>query len=334
MEGFSGRVGSDPRGSAVMVLPSTPETKGKGPSFLGNCGLMVAENLEVISSSHFQSPQSYIPPSCGFTYSFLSPSIPILNNDAYEGQTSVDIPTLEMEAIQPAFPYQMFESVNPLSSNPRSPIKDSSMVAVNQRVTTGSHSGGRADAPQDCETSWIWFEIRVNVVMIQETEKAECDRRFMGSVWTARNKDWAALPASEASGGILIIWTLKNCVGRRLTPSMKDFDDFIRDCDFIDSPLRSAPFTWSNLQEHPVCKRLDRFLYSNEWEQVFPQSLQEVLPRWTSDHWPIVLETNPFKWAPTPFRFENMWLQHPSFKESFEVGGESFKEMGGKGTSS
>ena len=66
-----------------------------------------------------------------------------------------------------------------------------------------------------------------------------------------------------------------------------------------------------------MCKRLDWFLYSNEWELFFPQSLQEVLPRWTSDHWPIVLDTNPFKWGPTPFRFENMWLQHPSFKECF-----------------
>ncbi|RVX21544.1 putative ribonuclease H protein [Vitis vinifera] len=56
------------------------------------------------------------------------------------------------------------------------------------------------------------------------------------------------------------------------------------------------------MQESPVCKRLDRFLYSNEWELSFPQSLQEVLPRWTSDHWPIVLDTNPFKWGPTPFR--------------------------------
>ncbi|RVW59408.1 hypothetical protein CK203_106241 [Vitis vinifera] len=55
--------------------------------------------------------------------------------------------------------------------------------------------------------------------------------------------------------------------GSRLTPSMKDFDDFIRDCELIDSPLRSASFTWSNMQENPVCKRLDRFLYSNEWEQ-------------------------------------------------------------------
>ena len=116
--------------------------------------------------------------------------------------------------------------------------------------------------------------------------------------------------------------------GARLTPSMKDLDDFIRENKLIDPPLRSASFTWSNMQEHPVCKRLDRFLYSNEWEQLFPQSLQDVLPRWTSDHWPIVLESNPFKWGPTPFRFENMWLHHPSFKESF---GSWWREFQGDG---
>ena len=47
MEGFLGRVGSDPRDSAVMVLPSSPETRGKSPNLLGNCGSMVAESLEV-----------------------------------------------------------------------------------------------------------------------------------------------------------------------------------------------------------------------------------------------------------------------------------------------
>ena len=239
-----------------------------------------------------------------------------------------------------------------------------------------------------------------DVVMFQETKKEECDRRFVGSVWTARNKDWAALPTCGASGGILIIWDAKKlsreevvlgsfsvsikfalngceslwlsavygpnisalrkdfwvelsdiaelasprwCVGgdfnvirrsseklggSRLTPSMKDFDDFISDCELIDLPLRSASFTWSNMQVNPVCKRLDRFLYSNEWEQAFPQSIQGVLPRWTSDHWPIVLETNPFKWGPTPFRFENMWLQHPSFKENF---GRWWREFQGNG---
>ena len=48
-----------------------------------------------------------------------------------------------------------------------------------------------------------------DVVMIQETKKTECDRRFVGSVWTARNKDWTTLSASGASGGILIIWDSK-----------------------------------------------------------------------------------------------------------------------------
>ena len=66
--------------------------------------------------------------------------------------------------------------------------------------------------------------------------------------------------------------------GSSLTSSMRDFDGFIRDCELVDPPLRNAPFTSSNMQESPVCKILDRFLYSNEWEQFFPQSLQEVLP--------------------------------------------------------
>ena len=58
--------------------------------------------------------------------------------------------------------------------------------------------------------------------------------------------------------------------GSGLTSSMKDSDGFIRKCELLDPPLQSAPFTWSNMQESPVCKRLDRFLYSNEWEHSFP----------------------------------------------------------------
>ena len=189
-----------------------------------------------------------------------------------------------------------------------------------------------------------------DVVMIQETKSVVCDRRFVGSVWTIRNKEWAAFPACGASSGNLIIWDSKKlcseevvigsfsisvkfaldgcgplwlsvvygpnssllrkdfwaeildifglsyplwCVGGdfnvirrsseklggfRLTSSKKDFDGFIRECELLDLPLRNTPFTRSNMQESPVCKRLDQFLYSNEWEHFFPQSFQEVLP--------------------------------------------------------
>ena len=40
-EGFLGRVGSDLRGSTVMVLLSTPKIRGKGLNFMGNCELLV-----------------------------------------------------------------------------------------------------------------------------------------------------------------------------------------------------------------------------------------------------------------------------------------------------
>ena len=48
-----------------------------------------------------------------------------------------------------------------------------------------------------------------DVVMIQETKKEKCDRRFVSSVWMVRNKDWVVLPACGASGGILFIWGSK-----------------------------------------------------------------------------------------------------------------------------
>ena len=49
----------------------------------------------------------------------------------------------------------------------------------------------------------------LDVVMFQETKREECDRRFVGSVWSVRDKEWAALLACGASGGILIIWDSK-----------------------------------------------------------------------------------------------------------------------------
>ena len=40
-----------------------------------------------------------------------------------------------------------------------------------------------------------------DVVMIQETKKAECDRRFVGSVWTIRNKEWAVFQRAGLRAG-------------------------------------------------------------------------------------------------------------------------------------
>ena len=77
----------------------------------------------------------------------------------------------------------------------------------------------------------------------------------------------------------------KMCVFR-LTSSMRCFDEFIKESGLIDPTLRNTTFTCSNMQASPICKRLDRFLFSNKWDLFFPQSLQEALPRWSSNHKP------------------------------------------------
>ncbi|RVW91468.1 Transposon TX1 uncharacterized 149 kDa protein [Vitis vinifera] len=399
--GLSGQVGFDPRGYSDMGSPSNSIIRGKGLICEGFCEIPGAKNLE--SLPQYPSENQGISKK-----NFEKSGVDYLNHS--------DSPDRVEEENQCALSNQMSESCTP---------KDSIVRCI---------LGGRAEAPQGIETCWFWlgrlgslcFPMKIiswnvrglgsrnkrrmikdflrsenpDVVMIQETKKENCDRRFVGSVWTIRNKDWVALPASGASGGILIIWDSKIlsreevvigsfsvsvkfsldgcgplwisavygpnspslrkdfwvelfdiygltyplwCVGgdfnviRRssekmggssLTPSMRDFDSFISECELLDPPLRNASFTWSNMQESAVCKRLDRFLYSNEWGLLFPQGLQEALIRKTSDHWPIVMDTNPFMWGPTPFRFENMWLQHTNFKENFRDWWSGFQGIG------
>ncbi|RVW77863.1 hypothetical protein CK203_054361 [Vitis vinifera] len=317
-----GEGASSSRGEVALRKPSFDETK---KDFWAKWGpiIMVHQSRSCLLSQKSESPLSSLPPSCGLALSFMSPSVPDLPSSVIQSQ-------FPMENRSP-YPNQLPREFNPIMYKPNLPNEVSNLITVSQGDVVVSPSGKfqkevgiglGSRKKRRVVKNFLRLEIP-DIVMIQETKNVECDRRFVGSVWTVRNKEWAALPAYGAS---------ENLGGSSLTSSMKDFDGFIRECKLFDPPLRNAPFTWSNIQESFVYKRLDRFLYSNEWEHLFPQSLQEVLPRWTSDHWPIVLDTNPFKWGSTPFRFENMWLQHPSFKDALEVGGEIFKEMGGKVT--
>ena len=50
----------------------------------------------------------------------------------------------------------------------------------------------------------------------------------------------------------------------RLTFNMRCFDKFIRESGLLGPALRNVAFTWSNMQVSPICKRLDRFLFSFE----------------------------------------------------------------------
>ncbi|RVW38699.1 hypothetical protein CK203_077511 [Vitis vinifera] len=123
------------------------------------------------------------------------------------------------------------------------------------------------------------------IVIMWDSNKFKCTEKVLRS--------FSIIVKLNSGGDFNVIRRISEKLGdSKLTFNMRCFHEFIRKSGLLDPPLRNAAFTWSNI-------------------------LQEALPRWTSDHSPICLETNPLKWGPTPFRFENMWLLHPEFKEKF-----------------
>lgn len=86
---------------------------------------------------------------------------------------------------------------------------------------------------------------------------------------------------------------------------MRDFDLFINETTLRDSRINNVEFTWTNGRTH---SRIDKFLFTTGWEDSLQKVRQEAFVRIESDHFPVVLDTNSFKWGPSPFRFENMWL--------------------------
>lgn len=92
------------------------------------------------------------------------------------------------------------------------------------------------------------------------------------------------------------------------------FNDLISELAIIDPPMTNQSFTWSNMQKTPTLARLDRFLFSTEWDREFPLSKVIALPRVTSDHCPILLTVEKAtKRRQKHFRFEEAWLNYEGF---------------------
>lgn len=105
--------------------------------------------------------------------------------------------------------------------------------------------------------------------------------------------------------------------GGHISAAMSLFSDWINSHSLIDLQLGGASFTWSNHQTPPSMSRLDRFLVSADWLDLYPELCQLALPKPASDHCPIVLDSRPERWGATPFCFELAWLEN---KGSFIFG--------------
>ncbi|RVW61143.1 Transposon TX1 uncharacterized 149 kDa protein [Vitis vinifera] len=344
---FWGRVESDPRGSAVMSTQQyIPSSSGLTNSILNlpspfRVLLLPCFPFQLLNPWLLRKTENGGDPAC-----LSQPDVESVNPLSASSKAAVN---LGGTAGSPKREFQI-EGLSPRKmAKVWEVLKVSGYQGYSRRKSRCSTGLGLGSKKKRRVVKNFLSSEKPDVVMIQETKKEECDRRLVGSVWSARNKDWAALPASGASGGILIIWDSKKlrreevvlgsfsvsikfamdgceslwlsavygpnnsalrkdfwvelsdiaglshprwCVGgdfnvirrsseklggSRLTPCMKDFDEFIRDCELIDSPLRVHHILGQ------TCKRI---------------------------------------------QFENMWLQHSSFKENF---GRWWSEFQGNG---
>lgn len=81
-----------------------------------------------------------------------------------------------------------------------------------------------------------------------------------------------------------------------------------------DDASTGKQFTWTN---GTIWSKIDRFLLNAEWHSVDLHCTAEFMDfNTSSDHTPILIKFITYH-PPVirPFRFINMWLQHPSFNE-------------------
>eukprot|EP00268_Persea_americana_P017811 TRINITY_DN18653_c1_g1_i1.p1 TRINITY_DN18653_c1_g1~~TRINITY_DN18653_c1_g1_i1.p1 ORF type:complete len:111 (+),score=3.32 TRINITY_DN18653_c1_g1_i1:84-416(+) len=98
------------------------------------------------------------------------------------------------------------------------------------------------------------------------------------------------------------VWT-------KFTGDMRRFSDWINSHSLVDLQHKGAFFMWPNHQSNPAMSRLDRFLVTTDWLDVYPEVIQLALPKPASDHCPLLLYSDCENWGPAPFRFELMWLE-------------------------
>jgi exonuclease III len=153
--------------------------------------------------------------------------------------------------------------------------------------------------------------------------QSDGDRRVM---WEElfRLANWWDVPWC-VGGDFNVVRFLSERLGAdQFTPAMNDFSEFIFSLGLMDIPLKGGKFTWSNNRTTPGMSRIDRFLFSGDWEDRYPTVVQKRLPKLLSDHFPILLECGKFLRGKRPFRFENMCLKAEGFGEMVSTPVENF----------
>lgn len=106
---------------------------------------------------------------------------------------------------------------------------------------------------------------------------------------------------------------------QNFNPANKEFKNFINDRRLVDMAYVGPAFTWSNgaVTEDPIFGRLDRVLCTTDWLFMFPDNGVLHLPRVSSDHAPILINTHRTNKRKKRFSYkiEYYWVEHPEFSD-------------------
>ncbi|XP_076938943.1 uncharacterized protein LOC143607350 [Bidens hawaiensis] len=92
----------------------------------------------------------------------------------------------------------------------------------------------------------------------------------------------------------------------------RDFNDFIFNANLSEFNMKGGKFTFSIGNK---CSKLDRVLVCPDFLNRWPEACLKVLPKFLSDHRPIVLYTKFANFGPKLFRFFNSWLKRKGIDE-------------------
>ncbi|XP_026428070.1 uncharacterized protein LOC113323939 [Papaver somniferum] len=101
-----------------------------------------------------------------------------------------------------------------------------------------------------------------------------------------------------------------------LDSNISAFDDFIHQNHLSDLGFSIPAYTWSNDRAFQgiIRKRLDRIMANPEWCISYHSPVVLHLPRISSDHAHILLNTSRrIARVPPNYKFEAYWISHPEF---------------------
>ncbi|KAF5465360.1 hypothetical protein F2P56_015376 [Juglans regia] len=148
---------------------------------------------------------------------------------------------------------------------------------------------------------------------------AKCNRLERQMLWEELNSDrMGGEPCLFAGDFNVIRSNIERCGGRpRNRVAIDEFNRWIHQGGLLEMNSQGGKFTWCNGQQglSRAWAKLDRVLLDANFLSLFPTAHCLYLPRTTSDHCPMVIEflSDPFSYGPPPFRFQQMWVEHPDF---------------------